>query len=194
MACGVHSDDQHFLTASTTASAPRTFRYVSCCPANESPGRSSAFADERTASAGSPSRVAWASRIAAMIASEGECSSNSRRIATDAFSNEMPRSTISGRASSRMHCPRSWSETKARYAAVVTWKPPGTEKPARAMRASERPLPPTTSRPSFSVSRGVVKSAIFSLLLRLHVQLRVHCPEQGVLGIWNRARDADSRP
>ena len=49
----------------------------------------------------------------------------------------MPRSTISGRASSSMRSPRSWSDTKVRYAAVVTWNPPGTEK-ARPRHARKR--------------------------------------------------------
>jgi hypothetical protein len=55
IARAVHSDAQQRRTASTTASAPRMSRNVSCCPAKEAPGRSSAVADERTATAGSPS-------------------------------------------------------------------------------------------------------------------------------------------
>jgi hypothetical protein len=36
-------------TASTTDAAPRTLRKLSCCPAKLAPGRSSAVADDRTA-------------------------------------------------------------------------------------------------------------------------------------------------
>src|SRR3990170_8894346 len=37
------------LTALTTSSLPITLRYVSCCPANEAPGKSSAVAEDLTA-------------------------------------------------------------------------------------------------------------------------------------------------
>jgi len=41
--------DQHFTVFSVTSLTPLTFRYVSCCPAKDASGRSSAVALERTA-------------------------------------------------------------------------------------------------------------------------------------------------
>ena len=58
IACGFQRLAQQLRTAATTASAPVTLRNVSCCPAKLSPGRSSAVADERTATAGSPGSAA----------------------------------------------------------------------------------------------------------------------------------------
>src|SRR4030067_3734150 len=49
MARGVKRLDQHFTTLSTRSSAPFTFRNVSCCPAKEASGRSSAVALDLTA-------------------------------------------------------------------------------------------------------------------------------------------------
>src|SRR5512138_1639322 len=53
IACGVHRLAQHFWTCSITAVTPQTCRKVSCWPAKDADGRSSAVALERTATASS---------------------------------------------------------------------------------------------------------------------------------------------
>ena len=45
----MNSDAKHILQASITFFPPRMFRYVSCWPAKDASGRSSAVADDRTA-------------------------------------------------------------------------------------------------------------------------------------------------
>ncbi len=59
IARSLNSDANTSCTAFTTASLPRTLSSVSCCPANDASGRSSAVADERTATATSarPSHI-----------------------------------------------------------------------------------------------------------------------------------------
>ena len=50
-----------------TLSSPRTFKNVSCCPANDASGRSSAVAEERTATEyeeSPPDKATQASSIA----------------------------------------------------------------------------------------------------------------------------------
>src|SRR3990172_1940154 len=49
MARGVKRLDQHLTTLSKRSSTPLTFKKVSCCPAKEASGRSSAVALDRTA-------------------------------------------------------------------------------------------------------------------------------------------------
>jgi hypothetical protein len=49
MARSVKRLAKHWLTARRSAGSPRTLRKLSCWPANEAVGRSSAVADDRTA-------------------------------------------------------------------------------------------------------------------------------------------------
>jgi hypothetical protein len=51
-----NSDAQHSLTCSMRPSSV-TLRNVSCCPAKDASGRSSAVAEERTATNASPSPI-----------------------------------------------------------------------------------------------------------------------------------------
>lgn len=81
------------------------------------------------------------SSISALISAESPVSENSSPMAVEDCLKEAFPSTTAGLANSMICSCRSWSATKRRYAAVVTWKPPGTWKPAFANFASERPLP-----------------------------------------------------
>jgi len=56
MARGVKRLAKQRFTASTTKAAPRTFKKLSCCPAKLAFGKSSAVADERTATSASTSK------------------------------------------------------------------------------------------------------------------------------------------
>ena len=58
-----HSDAQQVRIFSNNSDGSSTFRNVSCCPAKLASGRSSAVADERTATRPSPS-CSYASKIA----------------------------------------------------------------------------------------------------------------------------------
>src|SRR6266702_5673829 len=87
MARADHSDAQHRWTASSTAAAPRMLRYVSCCPAADIPGRSSAVAEDRTATATSSPRAAYARTIAAAVAAGIARPANNALIRSDATSN-----------------------------------------------------------------------------------------------------------
>ncbi len=53
MARSVKSEAYTLRTCSSTEASPRTLRNVSCWPANEASARSSAVADERTATVAS---------------------------------------------------------------------------------------------------------------------------------------------
>ena len=64
----VHNDAQQRCTASRTASTPTTLRYVSCWPAKLANGRSSAVAEDRTATGSSSPIVRYASVTAAATA------------------------------------------------------------------------------------------------------------------------------
>jgi hypothetical protein len=49
----VNNEAKHLFIASTTFFLPRIFKYVSCCPAKEAFGKSSAMALERIATSNS---------------------------------------------------------------------------------------------------------------------------------------------
>ena len=49
MARSLYKEANTSLMAAITLSKPRTFKKVSCCPAKEASGKSSAVAEERTA-------------------------------------------------------------------------------------------------------------------------------------------------
>jgi len=66
----VNSDAQHRLTGRRIAAGPTTFRYVSCWPAKDAAGRSSAVALDRTAQAACPPSRASA-RVTAAARSPG---------------------------------------------------------------------------------------------------------------------------
>src|SRR5690348_9504297 len=65
---------------------------------------------------------------------------------------------------------------KSRYALVVTWNPGGTWNPARARRASEAPLPPTTPGAAPGSSRAITSGACSSTRCLLLLCLVVEPP------------------
>ncbi len=93
MALGVNRDDQHLLMLSSSDWGLLTFKKVSCCPAKEAVGRSSAVAEERTATSGLlpfPS-FSYSEMISSSKSSGILPTSNARRMLTEAsctFSSE----------------------------------------------------------------------------------------------------------
>jgi len=82
----VNSEDQHSRTASSSAFSPTTLSSVSCCPANDASGRSSAVADERTATGGSsPPSPRYASAHAARTGSGTSAWSSASRARSASF-------------------------------------------------------------------------------------------------------------
>ncbi|PNG49032.1 hypothetical protein WDL1P2_00295 (plasmid) [Variovorax sp. WDL1] len=142
----VHKLDQQRLTASSSACSPRTFRKLSCCPAKLAPGRSSAVAVERTARGNVSPLACVSSAYARWIACNTSggilAGPKSSRISLEASSLER----FASLASATIDACNALASINARYASVVMSKPGGTGKPARAMRANEAPLPPTSGR------------------------------------------------
>ena len=142
----VKSEAQQRLMCWRTAAAPTTFRYVSCWPANEAVGRSSAVALERTAqAAASPSlpsdRVISSARSSgmAMPSMVARISALSVRMASRSSGCRRDR------RSSRSSSDGAWSITR-RNASVVTQNPAGTRMPSiRDSSPRFAPLPPTSA-------------------------------------------------
>src|SRR5687768_10070843 len=88
MARAVHKLDQQFMTAFSSSSIPIMLRYVSCWPAKERSGRSSAVADERTAT-GISLNSAYAARIADATSAGMTPRENAARICADALSSAL---------------------------------------------------------------------------------------------------------
>ena len=134
-----------------TSSIPATFRKVSCWPANEASGKSSAVADERTANEPWPeaSNCANAWRISCSRRGWNGASSIQRRISAPACAK--------ARTSSILRLTkRCWIRSvnwlcckKSRKAKAVVAKPVGTRTPAAAnweiISPKEAFLPPTDS-------------------------------------------------
>ena len=119
------SDAQHLRTASISASSPLVPRIVSCCPAKLASGRSSAVADERTATGGEP-RARYASRTAsAMPTGTGDAIRRTRALA--GASGATPAASAA-----------------SAYALVPMTNPSGTGNPARMSSPRFAPLPPAT--------------------------------------------------
>ena len=146
--------------ARRTSAPPRTFRNVSCWPANEASGRSSAVADERTATASGTLR---SGRSAVQALERGEHGGFERcrearleyplanlparrRERCDVFDVER------GQAPWRCACRDGPGARTARYASAVVAKPDGTRTPSRVsapiISPSEAFLPPTVATSS----------------------------------------------
>src|SRR5207237_1554686 len=120
------SDAQHRRTAFRSAASPSTSRIVSCWPAKLASGRSSAVADERTATR--PPSARYASRTAVAISGGTAVSSSRARAPIGSVG-----STLAALAA-------------AAYASVVITKASGTGKPARMSSPRLAPFPPATAR------------------------------------------------
>ena len=151
---------------------PTTFRKVSCWPANEASGRSSAVAEERTAneafglpavSFSNSALMAWSSsggngvdsiqwRISAPAAASARTSS--------VFSVERRASILAARPLCCRNCRKAWA---------VVAKPPGTRTPEAAswliISPREAFLPPTVSTSDIlSCSNGATRAVARGLL------------------------------
>src|SRR5882672_595188 len=152
MARSLYSEANTRLSAVITLGRPRMLRKVSCCPAKDASGMSSAVALERTATdtAASPSvRARYASAISDSRRLENSAVSIQPRIS----SQQRARSaTSSGSSPSSLAAMRPASPPCARNsrkASAVVAKPPGTRIPAcescEIISPSEAFLPPTCS-------------------------------------------------
>ncbi len=130
---------------------PTTFRKVSCWPANEASGRSSAVADERTANEPLPSAssLAKASRICDSNSGENGASTIHWRICAPAVASSRTSSGFSVVRRSAIRLSRPEAFRKSRKASAVVAKPPGTRTPAPDSWLIISPrdafLPPTES-------------------------------------------------
>src|SRR5688572_10551034 len=154
MARSVNSDEQHACTARRRPSRPTTLRNVSAAPANDASGKSSAVADDRTASSGSRPSRAHSRSYAATIAT---FSSSGRGVSRTAVRAARPCRANSGRfsGSNRSKMARSFASRPSvarsrRYASAVVANPSSTPTPfglsARNSSPSEAFLPPTRPR------------------------------------------------
>ena len=111
---------------------PRTLRKVSCWPANDASGRSSAVAEERTAKVASglsAARRSYSLRIAASRAGGNGCCPTQPRISAPASARART-SSVSRRARrSPIRLARPPSARNWRKACEVVAKPPGTRTP-----------------------------------------------------------------
>ena len=141
-----------------------TFRYVSCWPAKEAVGRSSAVALERTAQAACSPSLASDPVISAARSSGMAIASMVRRISA-LSARIVSRSSGFTRASrsSRSSIDGASAMTR-RKASVVTQNPAGTRMPSiRDSSPRFAPLPPTSATCASSISsnaqHGSVRSA-----------------------------------
>src|SRR6478752_7223518 len=137
-------------------SMPRTLRKVSCCPANEASGRSSAVALERTAkltsaplSPLSPTSWSYAVRMSLSRSAGNACLSTCSRMLAPTSASLRVSSTSRSDSIALMRSARPSFARKRRYASAVVAKPSGTVTPAldRCWTISPREafLPPTSS-------------------------------------------------
>ena len=130
---------------------PATFRKVSCWPANEASGRSSAVAEERTAKEPLPSAssLAKAPRMAFSNSGEKGASTTHWRICAPTVASSRTSSGLSVARRSAMRLSRPEALRKSRNASAVVAKPPGTRTPAPdswlIISPSDAFLPPTES-------------------------------------------------
>ena len=107
-------------------SIPRMFKKVSCWPANEASGKSSAVADERTATAisGLPfERVAKASRTSFSNSSVSGVSTIHLRIFAPVSASAITSSTFNAASSALILALSPLCSRNSRYAAAVVAKP-----------------------------------------------------------------------
>ena len=133
------------------SSIPVTFKNVSCWPANEASGRSSAVADERTANEApvpAPLSARKAARIAASRSAGNGWASTRARMSAPTCASALT-SSVSRPASMRLMRPsRSPKAKNSRKACAVVAKPVGTLTPAGSWEIISPRLaflPPTAS-------------------------------------------------
>ena len=182
---------------------PRMLRNVSCWPANDASGRSSAVAEDRTAklaSSSAPSRpseiVAYASRTSCSNAGCNGCSTiavrtcwpTRERASTSSVSSPSMRPVI--RAASP-----SW-DTKSRNAEAVVAKPSGTRTPAEArlpiISPSDEFFPPTSSRSAIPNDENHLTFALTSPLLWVPLRRPGGPPAGSGRSTWTSPRPTSS--
>ena len=131
---------------------PLTLRNVSCWPANDASGRSSAVAEERTANVAPEAPALSFSnsrRTSASNAGGSGCRSIQARISAPASASARTSSVSSDARRAEMRDASPSAARKARNACAVVAKPPGTRTPASLswliISPREAFLPPTAS-------------------------------------------------
>ena len=117
MARSLNSEANTSRTASSTESMPRMFRKVSCWPAKEASGRSSAVAEERTAterSSPSPVSCAYAARMSASRSGGKGCATTAARIVAPTSASRRVSSTSRSASSAAIRSARPVSPRKRR--------------------------------------------------------------------------------
>ena len=144
---------------------PTTLRKVSCWPANEASGRSSAVAEERTAKlacALPPLRVAKASRMAFSRSSGKGCCSTSARISAPVAASAFTLSVSSASSLAWILASSPSCFRNSRKACAVVAKPVGTRTPCgncEIISPRLAFLPPTVSTSLMrSFSKGATRS------------------------------------
>ncbi len=174
IARSLYSDANTCLTASSTLANPWMLRNVSCWPANDASGRSSAVADERTATDRSPFAPCCSASYA-RLTSCSSCAGNGwaviqPRISAPAAASALTSSTSSFSSLPSMRFASPPCARKSRYACAVVAKPPGTRTPPPAswpiISPSEAFLPPM--RPT-SCMRSFSKGMTYDSLLMDHL-------------------------
>ena len=134
-----------------SCSKPLTFRYVSCCPAKLASGKSSAVADERTATLTFSPSFSYSARTAFhTLSGRFPAVIRSRNFA--AALNSFASSSPAFCSSSLINPVSAFSAINARYASDVTTKPIGTASPAEVISPRFAPFPPALGTSFFPIS------------------------------------------
>ena len=147
-------------------------RNVSCCPANDASGRSSAVADDRTAKLAwsSPSEIfAYASRTSCSSAGCSGCSTIAARTCFPTRDNASTSSVSRPSINPVIRAASPSCDTKSRNADAVVANPSGTRTPADArlpiISPSDEFFPPTSSRSAIPNDENHFTFALTSSLL-----------------------------
>src|SRR5213593_1023852 len=152
MARSLYNDANTSRILCSTSSMPITLRKVSCWPANDASGKSSAVADERTANDApglSAVSLSNSARIAASTAGGNGVRSTHERICAPASASARTSSVFSVDKRSLIFAASPSCLRNSRKACAVVAKPPGTRTPEAASCEIISPrlafLPPTAS-------------------------------------------------
>ena len=151
MARSLYNEANTSFILCSTSSMPTTFRKVSCWPANDASGRSSAVAEERTAKEASllpPCRRANSSRMAFSRSAGKGWFSTMARISAPTAARARTSSTSRAASLAEILPARPSKARNSRNAWAVVAKPVGTRTPwgsCEIISPSEAFLPPTDS-------------------------------------------------
>ena len=165
MARSLYRDAKTSRILCRISSIPCTFRKVSCCPANDASGRSSAVAEERTAKVASglpPLSTSKASRMPFSSSGGNGCTSTMARISAPTWASARTSSVSSALSRALILSVRPPNLRNSRKAWAVVAKPVGTFTPVGRWEIISPKLaflPPTVSTSVIrSFSNGTTRS------------------------------------